>query len=395
MTDDRQRIATALLAAVPVLSKTALDAIETQIERYRVDPRSELTIDVLGHLERNIRCLLEAILYDVSPDDLDLGFVEEAAVRRVRQGIGMDDFLHAFRVGHRVVWQAILDEAGDGPAGLRAALELALPAMNYIDRASTVIARTYLAERQRRLGDEQRRRRDLLEDLIAGRLPLADETLGFAKVCRLDAAPHLHVLVAVPNDTGGDALQVVADALTDELYRAATAFLVVPRYGELVAVIGTAGADPSALVDIIRRVAGAHIRAGLSTSCDSLGEIPRGYAEAQRALHLRTDETVVAMSGLSLLDYITSHLDVSVRHPIRPDLRAFLTEDLAGDSRLVDTLLAYLAADLSAARAAEALFVHPNTVHYRLGRIAERTGLDVHRFSDMVELLLAIRILHT
>jgi DNA-binding PucR family transcriptional regulator len=50
-------------------------------------------------------------------------------------------------------------------------------------------------------------------------------------------------------------------------------------------------------------------------------------------------------------------------------------------------------ADLSVERAARALFVHPNTVRYRLRRLAKLTGLDVARFYDLVELLTAIRLL--
>jgi sugar diacid utilization regulator len=37
--------------------------------------------------------------------------------------------------------------------------------------------------------------------------------------------------------------------------------------------------------------------------------------------------------------------------------------------------------------------VHPNTVHYRLGRIATVSGRDPRRFEDLAELLTALRLL--
>jgi sugar diacid utilization regulator len=42
--------------------------------------------------------------------------------------------------------------------------------------------------------------------------------------------------------------------------------------------------------------------------------------------------------------------------------------------------------------AAEALLIHVNTAHHRLGRIAERTGRDLRHLSDVIDLLIAIRL---
>jgi DNA-binding PucR family transcriptional regulator len=38
------------------------------------------------------------------------------------------------------------------------------------------------------------------------------------------------------------------------------------------------------------------------------------------------------------------------------------------------------------------LALHPNTVHYRLRRIEELSGLDPRRFADLMELVTAIRV---
>jgi DNA-binding PucR family transcriptional regulator len=59
---------------------------------------------------------------------------------------------------------------------------------------------------------------------------------------------------------------------------------------------------------------------------------------------------------------------------------------------LLETLRAYLDSDLDVGRTAEALWVHPNTVRYRLRRISDLTGLDTQSFSGMVELLTIARV---
>jgi DNA-binding PucR family transcriptional regulator len=52
----------------------------------------------------------------------------------------------------------------------------------------------------------------------------------------------------------------------------------------------------------------------------------------------------------------------------------------------------YLDSDLDVAQTARILFVHPNTVRYRLKRIGELTGCDPQRFSGQVELLTIARL---
>ena len=60
-------------------------------------------------------------------------------------------------------------------------------------------------------------------------------------------------------------------------------------------------------------------------------------------------------------------------------------------SDLVDTLEAFLAADLDRRRAAAALHVHPNTLDYRLKRVEELTGLNLTRADDLTLTALALK----
>ena len=59
---------------------------------------------------------------------------------------------------------------------------------------------------------------------------------------------------------------------------------------------------------------------------------------------------------------------------------------------MIATLREYVDADLNTRRAAERLHIHVNTAHYRLGKIAERTGCDLRRVTDLIEILIAARL---
>ena len=48
---------------------------------------------------------------------------------------------------------------------------------------------------------------------------------------------------------------------------------------------------------------------------------------------------------------------------------------------------AFAAADLNVSRTAAAMFLHPNTIRYRLERIAATTGHDPRTFTGLAELI--------
>jgi sugar diacid utilization regulator len=102
---------------------------------------------------------------------------------------------------------------------------------------------------------------------------------------------------------------------------------------------------------------------------------------------------VVALQDIALLDYLTAGADDTARRLVPAGARRLLEADSHQAGALAATLRAYAESDLNVARTAERLTVHPNTVHYRLGRIATLTGRDPRRFGDLTALLTALRLL--
>ena len=124
----------------------------------------------------------------------------------------------------------------------------------------------------------------------------------------------------------------------------------------------------------------------MSTPCATLAELGRGYVEARRALsHAGAGERVVLLEDIPLFDYLAATADETAHLLLPPGIDKL--------SPLAETLRAYADCDLNVARAAELLNVHANTVHYRLRRVQELTGRDPRRFSELVELTTALRII--
>jgi sugar diacid utilization regulator len=225
----------------------------------------------------------------------------------------------------------------------------------------------------------------VLDTLLSGGTPAATEQAG------LDPSAAHAVVVA---RLEGEGLRLAADAVARA---AGSGAFVVPRHEEVVAVLRLhvrrgprelAGALTRAAADVLRTRRAA-LRAGVSTLCADLGEVARGYGEAQQALrHTSAERPAVALEEVGLMQFLATGADRTVRRLVPAPARRLAESDGA----LVQTVLAYAEADLNVARTAQRLALHPNTVHYRLRRIEELSGLDPRRFADLMELVTAIRV---
>src|SRR3954454_15840188 len=377
------------------LAEAMLGAILGEVGPYDGPGGEGLRKAVREHCRLHVDLLLRSLRAGRDADRADLGFARDAAARRVHQGIPLDGLLQAFRVGHRTLWQAIVDEASSSPAGREAAIALAGEAMEYIDLASTHVAEAYLRESGELAELVQRRRRDLLENLLAGRLPddTETETLGLG----LERDGDLLVAIASLDEAGDEDDRALAQAATSIASSIGSRALVVVRQDEVAAVLPLGGKTPSAIgvaLDVARvgaeREHGIRLLIGVSGVCRGLGEVGQRYLEAHQALRRSNpDRPIVSLSELSPFEHLVASSDRSTRTSIAMEATP-LTQN--GNGALMETLRAYLDSDLDVGRTAEALFVHPNTVRYRLRRISEETGLDTQSFSGLVELLTIARL---
>jgi DNA-binding PucR family transcriptional regulator len=175
--------------------------------------------------------------------------------------------------------------------------------------------------------------------------------------------------------------------------------LAVVRRDEIVVISAAEKGSPDGLhgrlEDVQQRLAraGLPLAVGVSTAVKSVSQIPDAYREAVLARGSRPG--VVSLAAMTAFDYLTLKPDPTARRLIAPAIHAFVAHDAAEGGPLIATLREYVAADLNARRAAESLHIHVNTAHYRLARIAERTGCDLRRVSDLIEILIAARLAQT
>ncbi len=386
----------ALDARLGDLADAATQLILTEIPAYR-DATRALRDDVRAHVLSHLRISLATFSEARPVTREELLFVRGHAARRVGQ-VPIAEFVNAFYVGERVLWEAALALAHDDDSR-RAALVFASHLPRYFEVATTHAAEVYIEAEEQLAATGERIRRDLLEDLVAGVPVAAGPRLDAARAAGLEpGVPCLVVSAAATAAQEDESLLRGAAAALARALGGRLAPLAVVRHGK----VDLVARAPYRRVDEVqhrveraqRRLqdGGLSLAIGVSTVVNGLDQIAHAYREAELArASLGSAPGVVALAGMSAFDYLTLRRDPTASRLISDPIQEFVDDDAGQGGVLVATLTEYVACDLNARRAAERLHIHVNTAHYRLGKIAERTGCDLHRVADLVEILIAAR----
>ncbi len=142
-----------------------------------------------------------------------------------------------------------------------------------------------------------------------------------------------------------------------------------------------------------------HLIAGISNMYRDLRETGRYYQQAQKSASLGAiykDSALNYFSDIApkeMLNFMAHHEDLLSF--CVPELLDLLNYDKKNGTALTDTLYVYLEHVGSTAAAAKALFIHKNTMLYRIARIREILHCNLDKGEDVYKLMMSLRILRT
>lgn len=346
------------------------------------------------------------LLADPDRDELEpaardyFAAVAESAAAQFMPLSGLED---PVRVGCRVLRGWTVGHCATSAAGLSTAVEVIGRLADCESIVSRVLTEAYVAARYHPDLEERELQRDLVETLIKGR-PLDRHGLTMlAGSFGLSTTDSCVVGVAQVRGRDSPSLREIIDM--GQRGQGTRGVLVVDRTDDIVSVIPLsvipAGGflkdgrrELSAVQDWVhqlRRIHQIDVVVGVSTP-GMLADIPDRYSEARQALRFLKPEHqgVIDMAQVGLFEYLTAHLDPTAERLVPSELAQLIDDDQASGGALAQTLVAFADADLNVGRTAQDLFVHANTVHYRLKRISQLTGRNPKRFRDLVDLLIAV-----
>ncbi|MGW7006512.1 PucR family transcriptional regulator [Streptomyces sp. NPDC054933] len=374
---ERERIRRELVGD-PRTIEAVIDAVHEQVPAYAALDDSRMA-EVRAITGRALNRVLYLWTTDGALDAADLRRLRGIAAARAADGRPVQAVLRAYRVAMTTVTELIAERTG-GQVDGDDIFALTRLLLTTLDTLSEVMATAYAATAEYLASDRARALRDLLDDLIAGRHAstgaITDRTtrLGVQlpdPYCLLlaeptrpdaftDASPH-----SVAEATAADLLDSLAPP------EGGPTVLATTRSPRVVLLLPGASADGAAAALHAREWRGCaitregpdRIAAAYRLAADALDTAPAHAHQPERML---TDADAHVLSLLAGRAAATA--DQIARVVLGP-----LTEP--GQRHLLAALGAYLDTG-SATAAARGLHLHPQSMRYRLRRIAQLTGRD-------------------
>ncbi|MET8760308.1 helix-turn-helix domain-containing protein [Lentzea sp. NPDC004782] len=366
-------LADRLVVEMPAFVRRVLDELLQRVPEYRQLPAEELSGDIARVTEHALRAFAVVLGTGELPSADELRFLRESAAQRAEEGVPIDVVLTAYHVGLQVVWEALVPVAR--PEEVSDVLALNALALRYLQLVTPAVSAGYLDERQTTFDDERSARHALLTGLLDG----SAEASGPCVVLALHVPPHPdELLTEVDRAIAG---RRKLRRLRTELERHSRE-PVLSSLGVDGGLALLPGEDPP----LDRIVADVTRAAGVPLTVAAVATPPSGVADAAK---LAREVLAVALQsgpGLYRLNDVLLEYQLSRPSAALGPLAAIvapLTDEL------VQTLEVYLRRG-SRRPAASELHVHPNTVDYRLRRVAELTGLDPTRIEHVTLLTAAL-----
>jgi GAF domain-containing protein len=242
--------------------------------------------------------------------------------------------------------------------------------------------------------------KDLFEALAAGATTFA---AGKAMEVRCDLTKPYLMLYAEPvagREQGSGEWRAAAELLGRGAAELASRSAVEAGPGPVRAVLALGTRAPQRIEQVLRdcrelgHQGGAAI--GLSEIHESPADSVRAYRQSRDAAMigraLLGSGGAIGYSEVGAYRYLVHIAAENAPHDrMRAAVDALIAYDAKRRTALLDTLERYLAERRSVIESARALFVHPNTLRQRLGRIEELTGLKLDE-DDLLSLELAIKL---
>jgi len=250
---------------------------------------------------------------------------------------------------------------------------------------------------------EKRAHGDFIDAVLTGAVPL-DELVRWAQRIGTDLdAPHAALVwrwAAVPEAPSLRRLETLVNQSVVQLGAHA---LVRPRGGEVVVFCGVAALDRPdtalSLAEAIRKAAAGeypkiNVYGGIGRPAGELPDWKDSYREAVQALSM----------AARLREYKPLYFgDLSVYRLLfqlegNPELEAFCREALGplleyeGGGDLLETLEAFCERLGNLSQTAEKLFIHRNSLLYRMERISQIAGLDMNNPDTRLSVHLALKV---
>lgn len=367
-----------LKGALPAVASHAVEAIIEEVPSY-ASARDYL----VGNIETAVQVALGTFLSIAARSDdpsTPLGPAREASYNlgrgEARSGRSMDALLSAYRIGARVSWRGLSEESVRAGMSAELLARFAELVFAYIDELSAASVAGHADE----LATAERVQQRQLERLALEMLRGASDELVSRRAERAGWALPRSVTVLLTPDSELHHTRTLVDArslvLTEDVpgvdAREDVAAILVPQL------------TPTARRRLVRALEGHDVVLGPTRPWR---EAATSHQRALRGRATRTEQRTAYDTDAHLAEIVLSADPIALADLRTRALAPLDDSTPASRERLEETLRLWLLHRGRREPVAEALFVHPQTVRYRVGQLRELFGDaldDPLRVADLV-----------
>ncbi|KUO65920.1 MAG: sugar diacid utilization regulator [Gracilibacter sp. BRH_c7a] len=139
------------------------------------------------------------------------------------------------------------------------------------------------------------------------------------------------------------------------------------------------------------------IEIGVGSTVSAVTDLHLSYQEAKVALELGkvfNHRPICFFEEMGFLKFIFTQPAMELQDFSQRVLGPIIENDLETGGNLLDTLRSHIECKCQIGECAKALYVHENTLRNRIKKIEQLTGFDLRRVDHMVNVYIALQVLH-
>lgn len=233
----------------------------------------------------------------------------------------------------------------------------------------------------------------ILQNILPGDIYIKSRELHFN-----NDTPRAVLLVRIDDHTDSSVYDVIQNLFPDK-----TKDFVININENDIAIVKEVKADVEikdleklarSICDSLNTELYVHALIGIGTTVDSIKELARSFKEAQISLEVGkvfdTEKTIISYENLGIARLIYQLPTTLCEMFLREVFKRGSIESL--DHETLFTIQKFFENNLNVSETSRKLFVHRNTLVYRLEKIKKLTGLDLRGFDDAIVFKVALMV---
>jgi PucR C-terminal helix-turn-helix domain/GGDEF-like domain len=387
-----QDVAAELVPSTPDLGRGMADHISAAIPELDATGDPEFGAELLASTEANIGQVMRMLAHGASADDITIPHEALDFLRgNVRRGLPLAVVLRSYRIGHAWLWerwsQALQDRVVDSGELAAGQDESSAFMFAYVDKVSDALVEEFGTERERMLRSAEQLRADTVRAILEGEavdVEAASRRLGY------ELRRH-HVALRV--SSGAHAVEGLERAVGEAAAAVCPGDPVVIPSGAARFDVWCGSFDPLMTDRLESYEPPRGVLVAFGKPSEGVAGFGASHIEAVQAARIhslapRAIPPVTSYARVELVSLLASDLP-RARAFVAGHLGPLASSEVAAE-RLRETVLAFLVSGGSPTRVARDLYVHQNTVAYRVKQAEELLGHEVGQ--SPVELTCALTL---